>query len=346
MAPIVQGKNTNEINGQWKFIGIHADTVINFATVFQDCEYGSHSQALYLGNYKSQNINWGQNDAISSIKVSEGFKAILYDNDNFTGDSLEITSDDSCLFYKGWSDRTSSIKVKPNGITTLNGTYYIQNRKSGLVMDVMGGEAYTSDGINLIQWFNHMATNQQFTFLHLGDGVYEITAVHSGKAIDIGGSSNADGTPAVQFTYGGVNNEQFIVVPAENGFYKLIAKHSGKLLEVEHSRLDEGALIVQGINQNKYNGQWRLIDVNLTGIKKAHKVTTYLSPNPSLDAFTISFKESVSSISILDVLGTEVYNNKNVEAELIFGRSLKSGIYFTHISYQNGDMETIVICKE
>lgn len=82
--------------------------------VFQDCNYGGYSAGLSTGTY-----NLGQlqalgvrNDDISSIQVPSGYKVTLYNNDNFAGNSVVLTGNDTCLVAKGFNDLVSSVRIE------------------------------------------------------------------------------------------------------------------------------------------------------------------------------------------------------------------------------------------
>lgn len=51
-------------------------------------------------------------DCVSSIRVSEGWQAIVYEHDNFRGDSLTVTVDIPDLRAWTWDDRISSLRVR------------------------------------------------------------------------------------------------------------------------------------------------------------------------------------------------------------------------------------------
>lgn len=235
-------------------------------TTYNDCNYGGFSGGLDVGDYNltALQAKGVGNDVVSSIKVAQGYKVILYSDDNFLGSSVTLTSDSSC-FDATWNDKVSSIKVRPNGVTTLAGKYTLQNRHSGLNMDVVGGpNGSSADGVNIQQWNVSNTTNQQFNFEHLGDGVYKITAVHSGKCIDVNGISKDNGANVQQWTYYGTPNQQFIVYAMDAGYYKLIAKHSGKVVEVAgYSTAAEGN-VQQWENVNQATGHWKLNPLAVT----------------------------------------------------------------------------------
>lgn len=82
--------------------------------VYKDCNYGGYAIGLNVGdyNYGALYARGVANEDISSIKVSSGYEVVLYENDNFTGATLTVSGDNSCLVGNGWNDRTTSLKVR------------------------------------------------------------------------------------------------------------------------------------------------------------------------------------------------------------------------------------------
>jgi len=228
-------------------------------TVYKDCNYTGFSGGLTIGDYNLARLNslGILNDDISSLRVAQGFQAILYQDDNFTGTSTVINSDNSCL-NTTWNDKVSSIRILANGVTTLgNQTFFLQNRNSGLNMDVWN--ASLSNGANVAQGTVNSATNQKFTFTHLGDGLYKIIANHSGQSLDVNNFNKDNGANVEQYPYNGTTNQQFILFAAGDGFYKIIARHSGKLVEVAGASTTNGANVQQWQDNGQTCGQWKLI---------------------------------------------------------------------------------------
>lgn len=60
--------------------------------------------------------------------------------------------------------------------------------------------ASTADGANVDQYTYSGGTNQQWKFVDMGGGYFQIINVNSGKALDISGGSTADGAGAIQYT--------------------------------------------------------------------------------------------------------------------------------------------------
>ncbi|MFC4747274.1 RICIN domain-containing protein [Flavobacterium branchiicola] len=228
-------------------------------TVYKDCNYTGFSGGLTIGDYNLARLNslGILNDDISSLRITQGFQAILYQDDNFGGTSTVINSDNSCL-NTTWNDKVSSIRIIANGVTTLgNQTFFLQNRNSGLNMDVWN--ASMSNGANIAQGTVNTGNNQKFTFTHLGDGLYKIIANHSGQSIDVNGFNKANGTNVEQYPYNGTTNQQFILVSTGDGFYKIVARHSGRIVEVAGASTANGANVQQWDNNNQTCGQWKLI---------------------------------------------------------------------------------------
>jgi hypothetical protein len=98
------------------------------ALVHKDCNYTGSVIGLPLGDYNlSQLISRGiLNDDLSSIQVASGYRVILYEHDNFTGASLTVTANNSCLVGAGWNDRASSLRVQTN-LPGLNQTVQAEN---------------------------------------------------------------------------------------------------------------------------------------------------------------------------------------------------------------------------
>ncbi|UYZ63102.1 reprolysin-like metallopeptidase [Hymenobacter weizhouensis] len=90
------------------------------ATFFQDCGFGGYSRALpAIGSYTTNQLaaRGILNNDLSSLRVNSGFTVVLFDGDNLTGDSLTVTTENSCLVDAGWNDRVSSIKVRTTSTT-------------------------------------------------------------------------------------------------------------------------------------------------------------------------------------------------------------------------------------
>jgi hypothetical protein len=81
------------------------------AIFYQHGSYGGYNVSLPIGQYTTADlIGLGiSNNDISSLTLGSDVKVILYDGDNFTGTSYELTA--SSTFLSTFNDKASSIKI-------------------------------------------------------------------------------------------------------------------------------------------------------------------------------------------------------------------------------------------
>jgi hypothetical protein len=102
--------------GAWTFNAYSQATTANEpAVLYVDCNYSGNAVALPVGNYSLPALiaRGIPNDAISSLRVMNGYRAILYWDTDFGGSSLVKTADDACLVDDGWNDALSSVIIQP-----------------------------------------------------------------------------------------------------------------------------------------------------------------------------------------------------------------------------------------
>ena len=82
-------------------------------TIYQHCNYGGWAASYSIGSYTTADIEalGGVDNDASSLIIDAGYKIILYSEDGFEGDSITITSDNSCLVDESWNDVISSFKI-------------------------------------------------------------------------------------------------------------------------------------------------------------------------------------------------------------------------------------------
>ncbi len=227
-------------------------------TVFQDVNYGGYGAGFGVGNYKLSDLvaKGVLDNDITSVKVKEGFKVIVYTDDNFGGTSLEITADNG--FIGELNDKVSSLKVLPNGNPNLAGTYYVKNNASGFFVDLKDGNV--NNGTQIRQWSYNGSDAQKFKLVHLGNGNYSIVQVASNKVLDVEAVSSVAGANILQWDNANGANQHFIFVDAGNGLFKMIAEHTGMVAEV--STVNSGDQLHQWYNNGQANSKWLLVPTN------------------------------------------------------------------------------------
>jgi len=320
--------------GSWEFTALpfsSTDPVITYV----DCNYGGTAVSLPVGNYTLAQMNAKgiPDDAISSLVVAEGYKVILYADDNFTGQTETLTANNNCITWSALHDKTTSIRVLTNGVTNLSGTYFIQNRASGLQMDVNG--ASTADGASVIHSEYNGNANQQFILTHLGDGNYKILAKHSSKSLDVNNASLLNGTNVIQYPYHDPveSHQNFIIVATGDGYYKMIAKHSGKVLQV--NGVSGGGQVHQWSNIGQINGQWAFT-ASAAAADAATTSTLSVDPNPATNMITIKLaatKEEKLYLRIYNASGTLVRPAQKIYNGQQFNLSaLPAGVYIVNVT--------------
>jgi len=235
------------------------------------------------------------------------------------------------------ADPIINLAQSTNKVRKLNliaGTYYLQNRFSRLYMDVDDNQI-TQDGANIQQWGFMGTGNQQFTFTHLGNDVYKIICVKSGKSVDVSGVSTADGANVLQWGYVGGANQQFLMMPVDSDYYKIVAQHSGKLIEVSNFSTVNGGNVQQWTDGNQTSGQWRLVRpgsamlaTTINTMKKDDAADISVYPNPAVTTLYVS--------GLRNSVNIKIYSSSGQLQLSSFGTSiavdrLRTGVYFVHL---------------
>ncbi|MEW9700457.1 M6 family metalloprotease domain-containing protein [Paenibacillus sp. SI8] len=91
--------------------------------------------------------------------------------------------------------------------------------------------------------------------------IYKLTALNSGKNLDVAGGSTADGANVQQWSNNGNLQQQWKVVDVGNGYYKLISQSSGKVLDVAGGSTADGANVQQWTDNGNAQQKWKIVDV-------------------------------------------------------------------------------------
>lgn len=114
--------------------------------LFEDSFSGTYLTNFGPGNYDAGALKTGGvwaygSGAISSVKVPHGWTTKLFDRDDLTGNSIDVTGNQD-LGPLGWNDRPHSIIVIGGGPYIIaDSTYKIVSRSTGQAITVSGGSA-------------------------------------------------------------------------------------------------------------------------------------------------------------------------------------------------------------
>lgn len=232
-------------------------------TVYKESDMKGFSAGLGIGTFTTSQLNdlGIQKNDISSLKLMEGFKAIVYSADNFSGDSLVFTTSENSLSKflipgntSSWDNTIASVKIKANGDTGLAGAYRLKNLASNYFLDVRGGSSAFGDGTNIQQFSSTGAYNQVFQFIHLGDGVYTILARHSKSVLSFAGMGFEENSNVYQWKDFGSENQKFIVVPSGENTYKFISTYTGMVVNAASNGKEANVQMNSNLDQDL--GKW------------------------------------------------------------------------------------------
>ena len=169
-----------------------------------------------------------QDNSLASIQLKSGYIAELFDADNFSGNSKIITSTSANLDAESFKNKTTSLIIRRPGTDNLSGTYRIQNKESGLYMDIENRSA--ANKALLVQTGKSESDSQIFDIKYNGKGYYEITnsgsnmnLIPSGFCGDVGASIEQwDGKELNITELGGEISAQYNDTQAGEGVEKLI----------------------------------------------------------------------------------------------------------------------------
>jgi len=113
------------VKAQQDFPFTYTTPGVTAASLFQDINYGGYGVTLPAGSYTLTKLKayGARNDDITAIKVTPGFTVTLYQDDNFSGNSITLTADNP-LLDASWNDKVSSVIISalaPPAVTTAKG---------------------------------------------------------------------------------------------------------------------------------------------------------------------------------------------------------------------------------
>ncbi len=143
-----------------------------------------------------------------------------------------------------------------SGGTTLDGTYQIANKNSGLALDTQN-EA-TGQGTLVDQATPNSSATQKWTLVSAGSGLYKIRNQASGLVLGITNMSTSDGGTALIWGDSGTADHLWRLNPDGTGYYKIVNSNSGLLLGVQNMSTSSGAQVLQWDDNGTADHLWKL----------------------------------------------------------------------------------------
>ena len=104
-------------------------------------------------------------------------------------------------------------------------------------------EGSWEDNANLQLWHSTGKEPQQFELRYVGQGLYTIKAVNSGKYLTVYYFGNTNETNVVQDTYTGLANQRWFIYKDGNGAYCIMSHYNRLMMDVAGTKAGAGVNI-------------------------------------------------------------------------------------------------------
>ena len=320
---------SDSIAGAWEAFNIEkvGDTTTNdnVATFYENSNYSGWSVSLPEGTYDYSDIiaKGIKNDAISSLKVSSGYKVTLYDNEGFKGKSKEFTSDAS---YVGdeMNDKTSSIKIEKinnqtstttsyNTVKLPNGKYSIKSVANEKYVATENGG---SDPI-VANRDSYGGSWETFYLINNDDGTVSLKADANNKYVCAVLDEENQLVPRSESVG---TWEKFQIYKISDTEYGLKSAENGKYVKAD---LDNGGKLIAG--SNSIAGAWEAFNIEKLGDETSSAKATFYE-NSNYSGWSVALSEGrydygtmiskgikndqISSVKVADGYKVTLYNDE------------------------------------
>ena len=294
------------------------------ATLYEHSNYGGRAVSLEEGSYDYKDIlaKGIVNDQISSLRVSNGYKVTIYDDEGFKGKSKEFTSDAS---YVGdeMNDKTSSIKIEKinnkTSATTSYNTVKLPNGKYSI--KAVANEKYVAaenGGSETIvaNRDSYGGSWETFYLINNDDGTVSLKADANNKYV----CAVLDEENQLVPRSDNVGTwEKFQIYKISDTEYGLRSAENGKYVKAD---LDNGGKLIAG--SDSIAGAWEAFNIEKLGDETSSaKATFYENSNHSgwsvalsegrYDYGTMISKgiknDQISSVKVADGYKVTLYND-------------------------------------
>lgn len=206
---------------------------------------------------------------------------IAFATEDVTTPNTEIIEDDKTAQDKQTveEDETENVgeavdEERPEKQVMLDGIYIIRSSlNEKLSVDV--SQASSGDCAN-IQLFEYVGENQQkFKIEHVGNGEHIITALHSGKVLDVANAGKKAGTNVWQYGLNNSDAQKWIIKENKDGNYYIISKCNGLYLNVESENAKNGTNIVVDTENKSQKQTFKLEEIKIPEGKQTIADGTY-----------------------------------------------------------------------
>ena len=276
------------------------------ATLYEHSNYGGRAVSLEEGSYDYKDIlaKGIANDQISSLRVSDGYKVTIYDDEGFKGTSKEFTSDASYVGNE-MNDKTSSIKIEKinnqtstttsyNTVKLPNGKYSI---KSVANEKYVAAENGGSDPI-VANRDNYSGSWETFYIVNNDDGTVSIKADANNKYVCAVLDEENQLTPRSDSIS---TWEKFKIYKINDSEYGIRSAENRKYVKAD---LDKGGKLIAG--SDSIAGAWEVFHIEKVGDTTNDNVATFYE-NSNYGGWSVSLPEG--TYNYRDIIAKGIKND-------------------------------------
>lgn len=245
---------SDSIAGAWEAFNIEKlgdETSSAKATFYENSNYSGWSVALSEGRYDyGTMISKGiKNDQISSVKVADGYKVTLYNDERFAGSKKTLFTDASGL--GDFNDKTSAIVIeKVEKADFNNSNAYITSIANGQVVCAENGGSETI----VANRSSCGGAWETFQIVNNDDGTVSLKSIANGKYVCAVIDENNQLLPRSESVG---TWEKFIIEKISDGEYALYSLANGKYVQ---ANLNDGGKLFA--TSETVAGAWEVFDIN------------------------------------------------------------------------------------
>jgi hypothetical protein len=297
-------------------------------TIYKDCNYGGYAVGLPTGDYTLSQLQAkgiSDND-ISSLKVQSGYEVVLYANDNFSGSSTIITSDDTCLVDNNFNDMASSLRVR----AVTNSSSVLIQAESYTNMSGIQTETTTDTGGGLN--VGYADTGDWMSYSNINFPTSGSYLIEYRVASDVNGAVISSDLSAGAIQLGAVN------IPNTGGWQNW--QTVSQTVNVNAGTYNFGIYIQNsGVNLNwiRITKSGSALAAKLAPLEKIENLTVY--PNPTEDTLFFTPEVSGANVRVINSQDGATVSQQKANNNSIDVAGLKSGIYL--ISVEKDGIKTV-----
>ena len=276
------------------------------ATFYEHSNYGGWTVSLEEGSYDYKDIlaKGIANDQISSLRVSDGYKVTIYDDEGFKGTSKEFTSDASYVGNE-MNDKTSSIKIEKinnqTSTTTSYNTVKLPNGKYSI--KAVANEKYVAaeNGGNdpiVANRDSYSGSWETFYIVNNDDGTVSIKADANNKYVCAVLDEENQLTPRSNSIS---TWEKFKIYKINDSEYGIRSAENRKYVKAD---LDNGGKLIAG--SDSIAGAWEAFNIEKVGDTTNNNVATFYE-NSNYGGWSVSLPEGTYDYS--DIIAKGIKND-------------------------------------